>query len=185
MEMTCLSLVSAMASTVTKILREGNIMMKRTVDMILGDWGNDAGGRTSLVRARVIGEDITNEALLQARLRATEASGVDLNEILCDYEDNELFGGAAEEILKAGMKLRPREVFEVGFTISEDDMEDLIEEGLLPEGSGRDFSAGSLLLEYFGYGIEGFKYKVIDYRENLIVGGSNLPLDRFGYGLSN
>lgn len=158
-------------------------MMKRTVDMLLGDPGDDGHGKSSLVRAKVIGEDVSNEALKAGRLRAEAATGVELHEILSEYEDPSIFSEAAADMLRAGLKFRKCEVFEKGFSI--DDMDELIDEGLLPKNSPELFSAGGLLLEYFGFGIEGFKYKVVDYRDSLIVGSytEKAPLSSFGYGL--
>lgn len=143
-------------------------VMKRVVRLLLGDWSDDGHGRTQGVSVLLTGRDVSNDALSNAKNTAHNATGIDVESLFSEYEENTLCPEDAEALAAAGYARKPAGPGVISYSVDD-------------EGSDEYGDVVDLLMFYLGYGIEGFAYEVLE--EDCIVGGYGAVVPSFGYGL--
>lgn len=140
--------------------------MERTVRIVLGDWSGDGHCNTETVHVNVGGEDVSDAALAASYTAMADQLGVDLSEIVNDYEDYSISAEYYEQILEAGFvsDLDPEnyhsdEVIYVADVIDE------------KTGDEVEIGAVELVMFYVGSRIPGFTWSIQRNGAPLLLGG--------------
>lgn len=171
---------------------------ERTVKLVLGDWSGDGHSVTETIILRIRGENVSDEALKNAREQAEKLTGVKIDRLFTSDAVPYLEGVAVKRILLEGIPAfeingEPSNVVEgPGFYVSEANLQELKADPELASyakqlayieeaGEYEGLNVITFLMAYLSYGIEDFDYEQI--KIDTIVGTYGAPLSGFGYGI--
>jgi len=132
-------------------------MKKQIVDLIVGDWSSDGHGRTEKISIK---SNLNKSQIQDAYKKGVEISGVNLEQVCCEYEGTKVPREIYEKLTTAGMY--NDDVFEN--EIDEDGDGDLYI-------NAQDFAFIYLFLVELGNPT--FRYKIIQ-PEKINIGGYGL-----------
>ncbi len=157
-------------------------VQEREVTLKFGDWSEDGHGKSESIRVRLVGNDVSNEALAEARAKAEEKTGIKLERIFNDYEDSQISVDDFVKIVSLGLPLGDSPHVKHSGLYYHLDEPDELEEYFPGEAvQGEDLDALRVVLAFLGYQIPNFSYRVV--KEDVILGGYGAVVKSFGYGL--
>lgn len=159
-------------------------METREVRLVFGDWSGDGHQLTKIIRLNLTGDDVSDEAMRTARLKAEEASGIVLESLLEEYEEYEIDEDDFFAILDAGMDIRQPENEDViiGYSVDFMDKQRVAEAKLDPNASDYYFDAVRLVMAFLSFDMDNFSYSVVP-EPDTILGNYGAVVNGFGYGL--
>lgn len=159
--------------------------MKRTAIIDIGDWGDDGHGKHVSAIVKLVGDDVSNERMQQAYKDAVNATEIDIQEILSEFEENRIDADGFERLCEYGLKIHKfddKVVDDKRIWVTDFFSNRYYEEYDFNTETDA-LSARNLLMFYLGYGIENFEYKFVNLERIIGTGANKSPLHEFGYGL--